>query len=192
MGSTGTTMSRETVWIITCVVAVALVPVPLLVGPSISRRRRGGSDSIHGSSTGRREGSSCLVAGISGAARTVPFLAELAGSGGPSDLPQERTKTTRLPRPHTPASSTTSLPRSSGGRGCSSGYCPGCVRRPRPETPPRKLPSESCLSSWMRMRRPSAGTDAPRDHKTDQRSSRSPLPTDHGSGPSPHPAPTPR
>jgi uncharacterized membrane protein len=37
------TMSGGTIFLIICVVVVALVLVPLLVGPSISKRRRGGS-----------------------------------------------------------------------------------------------------------------------------------------------------
>lgn len=38
-------MSGETIWVMICVAVVALVLVPLLVGPSISRRRRDDSTS---------------------------------------------------------------------------------------------------------------------------------------------------
>jgi hypothetical protein len=42
MRSRGMTMSGGTIFLIICVVVVALVLVPLLIGPSISRRRRDG------------------------------------------------------------------------------------------------------------------------------------------------------
>jgi hypothetical protein len=38
-------MSGETIWVIICAVVVGLVLVPLIVGPSISRRRRDDSKS---------------------------------------------------------------------------------------------------------------------------------------------------